>query len=179
MVTEWDFLQMEASLWLKEKSWVLLKVGCLPYVVGKQPSISLINLGRKWTLSWWWWWIRYSWSKKSESSYVHDHIQPLFYFCNLTVGDIQGYVEGLPMGRTFKPSVEEMDFFKINDDDDFNHCCCYQITKNLNGTAHEPDKLIHILPGLSLWINHLYSIARDASHHVKEMVCKALYAGTI
>ena len=28
---------------------VLLKVGCLPYVAEKQPSILLINLGRKWT----------------------------------------------------------------------------------------------------------------------------------
>ena len=26
-----------------------LKVGCLPYAVGKQPSKPLINLGRKWT----------------------------------------------------------------------------------------------------------------------------------
>ena len=31
---------------------MLLKVDCLP--VGKQPSIPLINLGRKWTLNWWW-----------------------------------------------------------------------------------------------------------------------------
>ena len=30
---------------------VSLKVGCLPYAVGKQPSIPSINLGRKWTLS--------------------------------------------------------------------------------------------------------------------------------
>ena len=41
---------MEASLWLKEKSQVSLKVGCLPYAVGKQRSIPLINFGRKWTL---------------------------------------------------------------------------------------------------------------------------------
>ena len=33
----------------------LLKVGCLPYAVGKQPSIPLINLERTWTLNWWWW----------------------------------------------------------------------------------------------------------------------------
>ena len=30
---------------------VLLKVGCLPYAAGKQPSIHMINHGRKWTLS--------------------------------------------------------------------------------------------------------------------------------
>ena len=28
-----------------------LKIGCLPYAGEKQPSIPLINLGRKWTLS--------------------------------------------------------------------------------------------------------------------------------
>ena len=60
MVTKRDFLEMEASLWLNEKSWVSLKVGCLTYAqyaVGKQLSIPLINLGKKWTLSWWWWWL--------------------------------------------------------------------------------------------------------------------------
>ena len=35
---------------------MLLKVDCLPNAVGKQPSIPLIYLGRKWTLNWWWWW---------------------------------------------------------------------------------------------------------------------------
>ena len=30
---------------------MLLKVDCLPYAVGKQPSIPLIYLGRKWTLN--------------------------------------------------------------------------------------------------------------------------------
>ena len=30
---------------------VLLKVDCLPNAVGKQPSIPLIYLGRKWTLN--------------------------------------------------------------------------------------------------------------------------------
>ena len=35
----------------------MLKVDCLPNAVGKQPSIPLIYLGRKWTLNWWWWWI--------------------------------------------------------------------------------------------------------------------------
>ena len=32
-----------------------LKAGCLPYAVGKQPPIPLINLGRKWMLNWRWW----------------------------------------------------------------------------------------------------------------------------
>ena len=35
---------------------MLLTVDCLPNAVGKQPSIPLIYLGRKWTLNWWWWW---------------------------------------------------------------------------------------------------------------------------
>ena len=35
---------------------MLLKVDCLPNAVGKQPSITLIYLGRKCTLNWWWWW---------------------------------------------------------------------------------------------------------------------------
>ena len=34
---------------------MLLKVDCRPIAVGKQPSIPLIYLGRKWTLNWWWW----------------------------------------------------------------------------------------------------------------------------
>ena len=29
---------------------MLLKVDCLPNAVGKQPSIPLINLGRKWMM---------------------------------------------------------------------------------------------------------------------------------
>ena len=36
---------------------MLLKVDCLPNAVGKQQSIPLIYLGRKWTLNWWWWWL--------------------------------------------------------------------------------------------------------------------------
>ena len=35
---------------------MLLKVDRLPNAVGKQPSMPLIYLGRKWTLNWWWWW---------------------------------------------------------------------------------------------------------------------------
>ena len=42
-----DFSGDIASLWLDEKSRVSLKVGCLPYAVGVQPSIPLINPGRK------------------------------------------------------------------------------------------------------------------------------------
>ena len=44
MVTKWDFLEKEALLWLNEKSRVSLKVGCLPYAVGKQPSIPCLIL---------------------------------------------------------------------------------------------------------------------------------------
>ena len=40
---------------------MLLKVDCLPNAVGKQPSIPLIYLGRKWTLNWWWWWWWWWW----------------------------------------------------------------------------------------------------------------------
>ena len=47
MVTERDFLEMEALLQLNEKSRASLKVGCLPCTVGKQPSIPVINLGKK------------------------------------------------------------------------------------------------------------------------------------
>ena len=35
---------------------MLLNVDRLPNAVGKQPSIMLIDLGRKWPLNWWWWW---------------------------------------------------------------------------------------------------------------------------
>ena len=44
-------LKMEASLLLFQKFRVSLKVGCLPYAVGKQPSIPLINPGTIWTLT--------------------------------------------------------------------------------------------------------------------------------
>ena len=40
IVTKRDFLEMEASLWLNEKSRVSLKVGCLRYAVGRQPIFS-------------------------------------------------------------------------------------------------------------------------------------------
>ena len=53
MVTKRDFLEMEASLWLKMGDpKMLLKVDCLPNAVGKQPSIPLIDLGRNWTGNW-------------------------------------------------------------------------------------------------------------------------------
>ena len=46
------FFEMEVLLWLNYGGpKMLLKVDCLPNVVGKQLSIPLINLGRKWTLS--------------------------------------------------------------------------------------------------------------------------------
>ena len=34
---------------------------CLLNAVGKQPSIPLIDLGRKWSLRWWWWWWWWWW----------------------------------------------------------------------------------------------------------------------
>ena len=45
---------------------MLLRVDCLPNAVGKQPSIPLIYLGRKWTLKWWWWW----WLVDFESQFL-------------------------------------------------------------------------------------------------------------
>ena len=45
MVTKRDFLETTGPK-------MLLKVNCLPKAVGKQPSIPLIYLGRKWTLNW-------------------------------------------------------------------------------------------------------------------------------
>ena len=35
---------------------MLLKVDCLPNAFGKQPSIPLIYLERKWMSNWWCWW---------------------------------------------------------------------------------------------------------------------------
>ena len=66
MVTKRDFLEMEASLWLNERSQNVAKGGLstcweAAVAVRKQPSIPLINLGRKWTLSWWWWWWWWWW----------------------------------------------------------------------------------------------------------------------
>ena len=54
----------------------LLKVGCLPYAVGKQPSIPLIDLGRTWTLNWWWWWCH--WIKVGYKWFAHK-IVPLLW----------------------------------------------------------------------------------------------------
>ena len=44
--------------WYVKLTWLAL--------VGKQPSIPLINLGRKWTLNRWWWWS----SSSSSSSFI-------------------------------------------------------------------------------------------------------------
>ena len=53
-------LRVSSKIW-----WLMvtysLKVGCLPYAVGKQPFIPLINLRRKWLLNWWWWRWRWWW----------------------------------------------------------------------------------------------------------------------
>ena len=48
---------------------MLLKIDCLPYAVGKQPSIPSINLGRKWTLNRWWWWDLIDFDKMFFTSY--------------------------------------------------------------------------------------------------------------
>ena len=57
IVPKRDFLKIEASLWLNESYQNVAKGWLSTYVVvGKQPSIPLINLGRKWTLGRWWWW---------------------------------------------------------------------------------------------------------------------------
>ena len=48
---------------------MLLKVDCLPNAVGKQPSIPLINLGRKWTLGRWCWWFPVEVVLCSQSEY--------------------------------------------------------------------------------------------------------------
>ena len=77
------------SIWRTAASWipkiktvyivVLLKVDCLPDAVGKQPSISLINLGRKWTLNWWWWWCC------EYSNFSHHHANIPTHQLNLNV----------------------------------------------------------------------------------------------
>ena len=50
-------LDLKLGLW--DLTWDLMLGNCKqlwPYAVGKQQSIPLINLGRKWTLKWWRWW---------------------------------------------------------------------------------------------------------------------------
>ena len=49
---------------------MLLKVDCLPNAVGKQPSIPLIYLGRKWTLNWWWWWWWCTWLRFANDAAI-------------------------------------------------------------------------------------------------------------
>ena len=60
MVIKRDFSEWKASIWLNTKFRVKLKVGCLPYAVGKQPHTS-INLGKngRWADDQWWWWWRW------------------------------------------------------------------------------------------------------------------------
>ena len=50
------------------------RADCLPYAVGKQPSIPLINLGRKWMLKWWW-----SYSSILDSFNIRMHSSSLDY----------------------------------------------------------------------------------------------------
>ena len=58
---------------------MLLKVDCLPNAVGKQPSIPLIYLGRKWTLNWWWWWWMASQGGEVEGAKSISSSSPLFW----------------------------------------------------------------------------------------------------
>ena len=73
---------------------MLLKADCLPNAVGKQPSIPLIYLGRKWTLNWWWWWW---WMVLSR-----------LYYCNRLLSSAR-FVRGLgshsPSGASQPPSL--------------------------------------------------------------------------
>ena len=55
---------------------MLLKVDCLPDAVGKQPSIPLIYLERKWTLNWWWWW----WWWLGHDSHIDHQIGARFTY---------------------------------------------------------------------------------------------------
>ena len=55
MVTKQDFLETEREME------VSLSVGCLPYAVEMQPSITLNYLERKWILRWWGQW-NYTWT---------------------------------------------------------------------------------------------------------------------
>ena len=51
-------MEASVSLWLNGRSKMEvspLKAGFLPYAVGKQPSILMINRESKRTLRWWWW----------------------------------------------------------------------------------------------------------------------------
>ena len=49
---------MEESLWLNARFKNVAEGWLSTYnAVGKQPSISLVNLKRKWALNRWWWWI--------------------------------------------------------------------------------------------------------------------------
>ena len=53
MMTKQDLLENESVTMTKTgdpKMEVSLEVGCLPYAVGKHPSIPVIICGRKWTL---------------------------------------------------------------------------------------------------------------------------------
>ena len=75
MVTKPDFLEMEASLGLNRSSQNVAN-GWLPTynAVRKQPSIPLIDLGRKWTLSWWWWWLNQRRLKYFAFANVDNHL---------------------------------------------------------------------------------------------------------
>ena len=77
---------------------MLLKVDCLPNAVGKQPSIPLIYLGRKWTLNWWWWW----WWWWSLGNWSPLHTVSCRHEFKMT-GD--WYIPISPLQNTFIPST--------------------------------------------------------------------------
>ena len=71
---------------------MLLKVDCVHNAVGKQPSIPLIDLWRKWMLNWWWWWwliqrqvdpgcTSASWTSKDASSTAFNTNSSLWFYC--------------------------------------------------------------------------------------------------
>ena len=51
------------------------------YAVGKQPSIPLINLGRKWTLNWWWYQINIQDLGVTNKNYNQYKIEWLSHHC--------------------------------------------------------------------------------------------------
>ena len=93
---------------------MLLKVDRLPNAVGKQPSIPLIYLGRKWTLNRWWWWWWWWWDSPLFHAYpislyfrrisgLHGRDAPdVFIFYKLAFNSLL-----LPESVTLKKQVPE------------------------------------------------------------------------
>ena len=87
MVTKWDFLEMEASLWLNGRSQNVAK-GCLSTECCWEAAVHTLDLSwREWTLNWWWWWWNTTWygggnswygSRNSTTAEEVSRLQPLF-----------------------------------------------------------------------------------------------------